>query len=233
MPRFSPEMIRTIALAGHGGSGKTTLAEALLAKAGAINSPGSVEKGTTVCDFDPLEKQYQHSLNAAVVHFQHRRHARAPGRHPGPARLHRARDRRAAGGGNRGDRGQRPERHRDDHQPHDAVGEKARSLPHDHRQQDRRRERGPAGCAGEAAGCLRQGMPADQPAGRRRQARGGLLLQSFRRGGFLLGGGGAQRAGGPGGRGGRGTDGEISREGRSSAGSSCTRRSRRRCARAT
>jgi elongation factor G len=72
MPRFSPEAIRTIALAGHGGSGKTSLAEALLAKAGAITAPGSVEKGSTVCDFDPLEKQYQHSLNAAVAHLQYR-----------------------------------------------------------------------------------------------------------------------------------------------------------------
>jgi elongation factor G len=71
MPKFSPEAIRTIALAGHGACGKTTLAEALLAKAGAIASMGTVEKGTTVCDFDPLEKQFQHSLNASVVHLQH------------------------------------------------------------------------------------------------------------------------------------------------------------------
>jgi len=71
MPKLSPEAIRTLALAGHGGSGKTTLAEALLARAGAITSMGSVEKGTTVCDFDPLEKQYQHSLNASVVHLRH------------------------------------------------------------------------------------------------------------------------------------------------------------------
>ncbi len=69
MPKYSTESIRTVALVGHTGAGKTTLAEALLAKAGAIVSAGSVEKGNTVCDFDPLEKEYKHSLNSALVNF--------------------------------------------------------------------------------------------------------------------------------------------------------------------
>ena len=69
MPRYSTESIRTVALVGHTGAGKTTLAEALLAKAGAIPAAGSVEKGNTVCDFDPLEKEYRHSLNSALVNF--------------------------------------------------------------------------------------------------------------------------------------------------------------------
>src|SRR5258707_4683622 len=69
MPKYSTEAIRTIALVGHTGAGKTTLAEALLAKAGAIASAGSVEKGNTICDFDPLEKEYRHSLNSALVNF--------------------------------------------------------------------------------------------------------------------------------------------------------------------
>src|SRR2546430_1652470 len=69
MPKYSTESIRTVALVGHTGAGKTTLAEALLARAGAIASAGSVEKGNTVCDFDPLEKEYRHSLNSALVNF--------------------------------------------------------------------------------------------------------------------------------------------------------------------
>jgi elongation factor G len=69
MPRYSTEAIRTVALVGHTGAGKTTLAEAMLARAGAIPSAGSVERGNTVCDFDPLEKEYKHSLNSAIVNF--------------------------------------------------------------------------------------------------------------------------------------------------------------------
>ena len=52
---YNPDAIRTIALVGHAGGGKTSLTEALLHQGGALHSPGSVERGTTVCDFDPLE----------------------------------------------------------------------------------------------------------------------------------------------------------------------------------
>jgi elongation factor G len=61
--------IRNIALVGQAGSGKTLLAEALLTESGAIRSRGSLERGTTVCDFDPQEKALQHSLDAAICHF--------------------------------------------------------------------------------------------------------------------------------------------------------------------
>jgi elongation factor G len=69
VPKYTTENIHTLALVGHGSSGKTTLAEALLAKAGAIAAPGTVEKGTTVCDYDPMEREYGHSLQSALVNF--------------------------------------------------------------------------------------------------------------------------------------------------------------------
>ncbi|MDP2367754.1 elongation factor G [Rhodoferax sp.] len=59
--------LRAVALVGHGAAGKTTLAESLLAAAGAIKGRGSVEKGNTVCDFDPIEKDMGHSLQASLV----------------------------------------------------------------------------------------------------------------------------------------------------------------------
>ncbi|MCX8086797.1 MAG: elongation factor G [Rhodocyclaceae bacterium] len=69
MAKYTTERIRAVALVGHGGAGKTTLAEALLARAGAIAAPGSVEKGNTVCDYDAQEKAAGHSLQAALVNF--------------------------------------------------------------------------------------------------------------------------------------------------------------------
>src|SRR3569832_1035866 len=63
--------LRTLALVGPATSGKTSLAEALLWKSGAIGQPGVGEKGTTVSDFDPLEKKAQRSLNSSIIHFKH------------------------------------------------------------------------------------------------------------------------------------------------------------------
>jgi elongation factor G len=69
MATFTTERLRTVALVGHGAAGKTTLAEALLARAKMIGAAGSVEKGSTVSDYDPLEKAALHSLRTSVLHL--------------------------------------------------------------------------------------------------------------------------------------------------------------------
>ena len=63
--------IRTLALVGPAAAGKTSLAEVLLQQSGAIGAMGSLERGTTVSDYDPIERRLQHSLNAAVMHTAH------------------------------------------------------------------------------------------------------------------------------------------------------------------
>jgi elongation factor G len=71
MGGIATESIRAAALVGHAGSGKTLLTETLLHKAGAIPAAGTIERGTTVCDFDALEKQHQHSLYSTPVSFDY------------------------------------------------------------------------------------------------------------------------------------------------------------------
>jgi len=69
--QFSTEQLRTVAVVGHGAAGKTTLVEQLLAKSRMIGAAGSVERGSTASDFDPLEKAAGHSLRASVLHCDH------------------------------------------------------------------------------------------------------------------------------------------------------------------
>ena len=64
-------VIRNIILLGHGGSGKTSLAEAMLYKTGATNRLGSVDDKTSICDFYDEEKEHQHSIQSATVHAEH------------------------------------------------------------------------------------------------------------------------------------------------------------------
>lgn len=63
--------LRTVVLAGHAGAGKTTLAEQLMFKAGAIPRLGRVDDGTAHLDFEPEEQKRRMSLNLAVGTFEH------------------------------------------------------------------------------------------------------------------------------------------------------------------
>ncbi|HEY6354883.1 MAG TPA: elongation factor G [Burkholderiaceae bacterium] len=63
--------IRTLALVGPAAAGKTSLAECLLHRAGMIGAIGSLERGSTVSDHDPLERRMQHSLSTSILHLDH------------------------------------------------------------------------------------------------------------------------------------------------------------------
>lgn len=64
--------IRNVVLLGHGSSGKSTLAEAILHKTGLINRAGTIEDKTTVSDFDDEEKQRQHSIHSSLLHTDYK-----------------------------------------------------------------------------------------------------------------------------------------------------------------
>src|ERR671938_240875 len=70
MPALEPGKIRNVAVVGHRGTGKTSLVEAMLFQAGAINRLGTVEQGTTTSDWDEDEQRRQMSLAASLCHLE-------------------------------------------------------------------------------------------------------------------------------------------------------------------
>ena len=70
MKTFSANNIRNVVLAGHGESGKTALAEAMLFKCGLTDRMGNTAEGNTVCDFDAEEIKRKISINASIVNME-------------------------------------------------------------------------------------------------------------------------------------------------------------------
>lgn len=71
MPAYTTADLRNVLIAGHQAGGKTTLTEALLFAAGAINTKGDVAKGSTVSDFEKEEKAHGHSIYTSICHLDH------------------------------------------------------------------------------------------------------------------------------------------------------------------
>ena len=67
MKQYPANKIKNVVLAGHGGSGKTSLAEAMLWLSGAADRMGKTADGNTVCDFDPEEIKRKTSVSTAVA----------------------------------------------------------------------------------------------------------------------------------------------------------------------
>jgi len=68
---WQPKDLRNVALVGHRGVGKTSLNEAMLHTAGAINQLGSVDAGTAVTDFEEQERERHISISPALCHLEH------------------------------------------------------------------------------------------------------------------------------------------------------------------
>lgn len=73
MAKYTAEELRNVAFVGGADSGKTSLIDALLFKAGAVTRMGKIDDGTSVSDYDAEEKDKKHSLNLSLMHLNHKK----------------------------------------------------------------------------------------------------------------------------------------------------------------
>ena len=71
MLKYHESDIRTIALVGHRAAGKTSLADALLYEAHAVDRMGNVDDGTCVSDYDDEEHKHHFSIDTSILHVEH------------------------------------------------------------------------------------------------------------------------------------------------------------------
>ena len=76
MKQYNAKNILNIAVAGHSGAGKTSIAEAMLYLSGASERFGKIGEGSTICDFDPEEIKRKTTVTTAVAPLEWKKHKR-------------------------------------------------------------------------------------------------------------------------------------------------------------